>query len=160
MDIEQKEKQELKNQSDNNSQVDLPVINFCGFNCSKAVPKICKADCCGIVPINHLVFHTMKDKIVTKPLEIMEMQMSNETLIFPITENGVCCFLGKDYKCQIYDYRPKICKDFGLIPELKCPHLTAEGDLRTKEDKAKVMKNMEVYRGKVINKLKDASKNL
>jgi Fe-S-cluster containining protein len=129
------------------------------FDCSKAVPKICKADCCGVVPIPKLIYEIFKDKVIEMPIKMGQWELSENEVVLPITKSGKCVFLRKDFKCNIYDYRPDICKNFGLIQELQCPHLNSEGELRTKENKNEVIGNIKVYQTKVINWLKDMNDN-
>lgn len=125
------------------------------FDCSKAVPKKCKGDCCGLVPINKTVFEIYRDRMVTKPSELFEFELDDEILILPITQNATCCFLGKDYRCKIYESRPQVCKDFGLIPELKCPYIKASGELRTTEEIKEVNKTNKNIRENILNKIKN-----
>ena len=42
--------------------------------------------------------------------------------VMPITPNGNCVFLDEDMSCAIYSNRPEVCRQYGLIPELPCPH--------------------------------------
>lgn len=100
------------------------------FDCKIAVPKLCKADCCGIVQIPKFTFEVMNDEIITNPYDVVEID--NET--FPLTRTSKCCFLTKSYKCNIYNYRPEVCRDFGLIEQLPCPYIDNKGQLRSKED--------------------------
>lgn len=36
--------------------------------------------------------------------------------------NGFCPYL-KEGKCSIYNVRPKVCKDYGTVPDLPCQYL-------------------------------------
>lgn len=39
-----------------------------------------------------------------------------------IHEDGPCRFLTADRKCGIYNLRPAICRLYGLVPDMQCPH--------------------------------------
>lgn len=39
--------------------------------------------------------------------------------------DGVCPYL-VDGKCSIYAIRPKVCKDYGIVPQLPCQYLYPE----------------------------------
>lgn len=121
------------------------------FNCSKAIPEFCKADCCGVVPIRKSAFEILNYKIVTKPVEVIELELNKVNYIFPITENGFCCFLTKNFGCNIYNHRPQICRDFGNIPELPCPYISVEGNLRSTGERVAIInetakKNKELFK--------------
>lgn len=95
--------------------------------------KICKAMCCGIVPIEIDIYNKLKHK--RKKFVIKEIKI-DERYIIPLTIPMFlfficigrliplkflnCCFLTKDFQCSIYEDRPKICKLFGQIPKMKC----------------------------------------
>lgn len=40
-------------------------------------------------------------------------------------KDGVCPYL-KNGACSIYSFRPKVCKDYGIVPELPCEYLYPE----------------------------------
>ena len=85
--------------------------------------NLCKADCCGLVPIpkdtyiknKHLLQRTVKEFDDVLPGQVIAAD-----------ENMICGFLTKDFKCAIYDERPDVCRKFGSIGEthvmLICPH--------------------------------------
>lgn len=122
------------------------------INCFLAVPKICKGDCCGPVIIEKLLFEVMKseNKIITPPEKIEEV---SDSLIIPVTESGKCCFLTKDFRCNIYEYRPEVCRRFGLIPEMLCPHISLENNLRSPEEKREVEESNKNYQIAVMGKI-------
>lgn len=128
------------------------------FDCSKAVPEICKADCCGIVPIDNVVWKSNQEKIITSPLEVLEMDVEDFKVVFPITQSANCCFLTEDYKCNIYNLRPKICREFGAHPKLQCPHLNYRGEFRTESERLVVTREMEIFQKNIFNKLKEDEK--
>jgi Fe-S-cluster containining protein len=32
-----------------------------------------------------------------------------------------CVFLGENGRCQVYEYRPHVCQNYGVTPEMPCP---------------------------------------
>jgi Fe-S-cluster containining protein len=38
-------------------------------------------------------------------------------------QNGDCPYLAADGACSIYELRPKVCKDYGVVPDLPCEYL-------------------------------------
>lgn len=86
--------------------------------------NICKASCCYNVPLDaqeHLAF---ADKIVNQVLSLFRI---DERAALAITDQdpskNKCPFLTADYKCNIYEHRPAVCRKFGEIPQLKCKFL-------------------------------------
>lgn len=80
----------------------------------------CKGACCSNVPIPKGYFTALKNRIV-RPIirfedagELPELGGHNVIAITneDISENR-CPFQRYDYKCNIYDRRPKICRMFG-----------------------------------------------
>jgi Fe-S-cluster containining protein len=109
------------------------------FDCSKAVPHICKADCCGCFPFHKITFELFKNKIIEKPIEINEFKNNGDEFILLLTKSGKCIFLTKNFKCNIHDDRPNICRIFGINEFLQCPHISAAGEIRNKEDKKAIL---------------------
>lgn len=99
------------------------------FNCSEFIKQgKCKADCCGAVPIPKQTVKQFEHLQQRKVLEVVEWD-SND--ILPVTDSGRCVFLKSDFMCVIYDHRPPICKNYGLIPTLQCPYFNMKGRLRS-----------------------------
>lgn len=116
------------------------------FDCKKMHPK-CKAKCCGIVPIPLETWKNNQDKIVTKPIEILEY----DEVFIPITNTASCVFLNGDLNCNIYDDRPNICHKFGDESHLllSCPVLDKEGKERSRQDRRKIERKSEKYMNKL-----------
>jgi Fe-S-cluster containining protein len=110
------------------------------FECTRYHDK-CKAECCGIVPIpasiwqknQHNIQRPIKEKHKVKAGKDGE---SAKLCVLPITDDGYCPFLTKDYKCAIYAQRPDICRKFGDESHimLTCPMQKADGTARTDEE--------------------------
>jgi len=106
----------------------------CISNCGK---------CCGCVPIQREIIN--KNRVyLQRRYRKVEL---DDGFIYPITADGWCIFLHKQtFKCQIYDERPKICILFGIIPELQCDYVAANGCVRTENEvqTTKIEKNRTV----------------
>lgn len=110
------------------------------FECKKYHCQ-CEAKCCGIVPLPQKVWSDNQAKIQR---EVKECHKANaidpddgkrKNFFLPITEDGYCPFLTKDFDCAIYEQRPKVCKKFGDETHwaLRCPMQHADGSPRTRK---------------------------
>lgn len=91
----------------------------------------CRAACCMniILPIGFLEIH--EDKIVNKVIGSMPAPSHSElgAGVFVTTSheliNNKCPFLRGDYKCNVYEQRPQICRIFGVEdhPLMKCQYI-------------------------------------
>jgi Fe-S-cluster containining protein len=78
------------------------------MDCRELIEKgICKADCCGPIIDDNGDF----------------VPCNEETM--------KCIHLDSELKCDIYESRPSVCKEYGTIPELQCPYIDLRGKLRT-----------------------------
>jgi len=101
------------------------------FKCDIVINKgLCKGDCCGCVPLPIKTFEKYKDLIQAKITETIETQHIDE--VYKWTEDCKCVFLHRvTFKCLIYKDRPSVCKSYGIIPELPCPYIKPNGNLRS-----------------------------
>lgn len=127
------------------------------FDCSKAVPKLCKGDCCTFVPMPAIIFFTMKEKIVRKVSDVIFI---TEEDVLPVTKDRKCCFLTHDLKCNIYDVRPEVCKLYGTIENLQCPYITIEGELRDKKQIKEMKRSVATELKKNMEEILDHSRKL
>lgn len=113
------------------------------FDCSNFL-KDCHSCCCGIIPLEKELYEKNKDKIITEPIKIEEYHDSDpfdnnikKDFVVPITENIKCCFLQSDYKCAIYNDRPKVCRVYGdeSISTLSCHWQDKNGNKRSRQAK-------------------------
>ena len=84
----------------------------------------CKACCCYNVPFPRPMLEDFKDKIITPILHMTPMG----DRVIPVTSlKGVmdnkCPFLRADYKCNIYEHRPDVCRLMGTIAEMPCKYI-------------------------------------
>ena len=110
------------------------------FECKK-YHNVCKAKCCGVVPIPRVLWQKKQHAIQRQPKEIIKGIATNkedpsitESIIIPITEDYYCSFLKKDLSCAIYEDRPEVCRKYGdeTHPMLCCPMQHKDGEKRKK----------------------------
>lgn len=87
-------------------------------------PK-CKADCCGPVMFPIALFEKHKPNI-----KVQYKAYEDSEIVFPVTEDLKCVFL-ENNKCIIYEDRPDVCKDYGTVEHLQCPHIKMNGNRRS-----------------------------
>lgn len=90
----------------------------------------CHAGCCYNVPMPKQLLSAFHKRIVNL---VLYKEHLNGDMILPYTDNDVnknkCPFLTERFKCNIYEYRPEICKKFGIgaHPLLHCSFLSDIG---------------------------------
>ena len=107
----------------------------CKFQCKKYHP-ICKANCCGVVPIPRSLWQRKQHAIQRPIKDIFKGEAKNkatgkrENIVIPITEDHHCPFLKKDLSCAIYEDRPPLCKKYGddSHPLMTCPMQDKHGN--------------------------------
>lgn len=88
----------------------------------------CKASCCHNLPLPVGILQHFADKIVTPVIATERLPFNPK---FPLSDfvytsfdpaDNKCPFLRADYKCNIYEDRPLICRKFGdgSEPMLTC----------------------------------------
>lgn len=94
------------------------------------------SECCGVVPIPKDLWdkHKNKARIVEHFIED-----KGDQTIFNFDKDFKCSFLVKG-KCIIYEDRPKICKDYGLIEGLPCPLIKPNGNKRSEAQKKHILR--------------------
>ena len=80
----------------------------------------CNAQCCYNIPFDRGELDRFKEKIVNKVLFILPMHGAQVAFTDEDPGRNKCPFLRADYKCNIYENRPDVCRKFGVIPELPC----------------------------------------
>lgn len=84
----------------------------------------CKAGCCYNIAFKHGELERFSNKIVNPvigfaPFGVVRISITSWNL-----DNNKCPFLRSDFKCNIYEDRPDVCRKFGEIDELPCKYLT------------------------------------
>lgn len=84
----------------------------------------CHASCCYSVPMPKGFFSAFRKKVITPYKRLLEQEMTDDKgqrLYIPVVDEDFnknkCPFLRDDYKCNIYDQRPWICRAFGTPPK-------------------------------------------
>jgi len=83
----------------------------------------CKADCCGVIPIEKEIYNKHKNKLWYKVFLLLPGFKKEYYTI--TTFKGTCPFLNKKYDCMIYEDRPPVCRLYasGLNHKyLQCPY--------------------------------------
>ena len=95
------------------------VVSFSGS--PKCLIEKCKADCCYNAPIPKYLLDTYKDKIVNPVFALFpgpNIPSRGGRQVIPATNllnrlRNKCPFLTKECKCNIYNDRPQICREYG-----------------------------------------------
>lgn len=106
-------------------------------------------ECCGVVPIPKTTWEDNKH-LAKRVVEVREF----DKLMAVITTDMLCCFLGDDKKCLIYNQRPEICRIYGMIPDLACPYVRCNGTSRIPEEVKLVQSFINKSVDKTLEKLK------
>lgn len=106
--------------------------------------KECRGKCCTFPVFSKLEFKRVKAVHgIPKDAIIMKMQheqsydrkiKSGDTGYVLHREDGTCPYL-KDGGCSIYPLRPKVCKDYGVVPQLPCEYLYPKEALAFQEER-------------------------
>lgn len=101
-------------------------------NCKELIEKgICKADCCGCVPIYAGYWQRLKKYTQTNDYKLFKFRYKGENFVKAVTKDFRCVFAKKDYSCAIHhtDLRPDVCKMYGTDEKellLACPHINED----------------------------------
>lgn len=120
-----------------------------GFNCQNCLSK-CKAVCCGPVPLEVNLVEKNRHKLVRPIIEekffegpVMEensfsdlKNVKTAEMVLMTSEGNYCPFLTEDYKCNIYEDRPFVCKEFGkeTHPLMRCSFQDKDGRVRSRQE--------------------------
>jgi hypothetical protein len=92
--------------------------------CREMIEKgICHSDCCGLVSFPLATFDANAHKIFKQYQKVVVGDV-----VYAIQEGDLSCvFLDKHRRCLIYACRPPVCRYYGVMDDLPCPHLKANG---------------------------------
>ena len=80
----------------------------------------CAACCCYNIPFDNNELERFASMIVTP----VQFTLPMGSAVVPFTDadpmKNKCPFLRNDFKCNIYDNRPEVCRLFGVIDRLPC----------------------------------------
>lgn len=88
----------------------------------------CEAECCGIIPLPKDLAKRFEH---LKQRDAKEVREFSEDKIMVFTDDLKCVFLSPENKCVIYEKRPGICREYGLIEEMQCPYVNMNGNRRS-----------------------------
>lgn len=80
----------------------------------------CKASCCYNLSFNQNELERFSNKIVNPVLEIVTMFGVNVVFTAQKMKDNKCPFLRHDFKCNIYENRPEVCRKMGEIDQMPC----------------------------------------
>jgi Fe-S-cluster containining protein len=89
----------------------LPTINC---------KKLCQASC-GLIPVNRLELRRMQAATDTDLQKHATHIDSRKTVLFNL-ETTACPALGANGDCTVHEARPLLCRLFGVVPQMRCPH--------------------------------------
>lgn len=113
------------------------------------------SDCCGMIPMDADWAKKHEGKAFVQPVEVLAVPGKNNVLI-AVTEDGLCVFLDRDnHKCVVYDDRPEVCRDYGVIPDLPCPFIKPNGRPRSpamvKRMRRRINRDIDVMMDRCLN---------
>jgi len=114
-------------------------------NCPAKLDKN-KAHCCGIFafPLKFLEEHK---KLFQEEGELKEF--GTDAVI--LTKDFRCVFLDRTtFKCSIYDERPDVCKNYGMIDDLQCPYFKRSGNRRSSASEKVTMRKINAMIDKAL----------
>ena len=82
----------------------------------------CKACCCYNIPFERGELERFADRIVTPVRFTLPLGRAKVAFTHDEPSLNRCPFLRLDFRCNIYDQRPEVCRLFGEIPALPCPN--------------------------------------
>lgn len=91
-----------------------PIQWFCPPDCGF---------CCGLVGLDPELYEKNLHKVQRK---VVKRWMVGSKL-YLATGERYCLFLNDKGRCEIYDDRPQVCRDFGITKGLECPFFDLTG---------------------------------
>ena len=124
------------------------------MNCEPLLHK-CRSECCGPCPIREEVYHRNRNRVAHEPAQEF---VDGGRYVHAIDSTGMCVFRGDDFRCAIYDQRPRVCREFGRghHPLLLCPWQTPDGRERSKGSRKRLRRRMAPITDEVLKRLAGA----
>lgn len=84
-------------------------------------------DCCGPISMTQLEITRIAERVPSFPSTARQMPIriaSGQVVIAKgfVTDCETCPLLTKDGRCSVYPIRPLICRLWGLVQSMRCPH--------------------------------------
>ena len=89
----------------------------------KCKTNICKACCCYNIPFEHDELVRFANSIVNPVLFTIQQGWGAVAFTHENPALNKCPFLRDDYRCNIYEERPEVCRLFGQIEKLPCKYI-------------------------------------
>lgn len=65
-------------------------------------------------------------------------------VVFCVTDDYKCAFLDrKSFVCKVYDYRPEICRLYGMSDEIPCSVCKPDGTERTRAERRLIQRQID-----------------
>ena len=101
--------------------------------------------CCGKVAFPEALFLQIIELTTVPCRAIPDLHLgTGESLVWPVGEDDRCAFLDRNMlQCNAHDYRPKVCRDFGMsnkIRRVSCPWVDPKGEKRTRQDTRRILR--------------------
>jgi hypothetical protein len=107
--------------------------------------------CCGIIPFPLKFLETHKPFFKASG-ELKDD--GNQAII--LTKDFLCVFFDRiNHKCAIYEERPEICKNYGMVETLKCPFFKPSGNRRSPASEKITIREINKFVDNVYGKIKN-----
>lgn len=104
------------------------MVFECLDNCGK---------CCQPIMLDEERWEYLKASAVCEYVEVWYEHEGKRCVVPRRADDGSkCVFLDEMMRCVIYDDRPKVCREYGVVT--KCPYVREDGSLRTAEDTQRI----------------------
>ncbi len=94
----------------------LPVLRAAEAVYARVPPVNCKGlcqDCCGPIPMTRFEYDRITARIGRRPPPLLADTAAGEL---------GCRMLAPDGRCGVYDIRPLVCRLWGAVEGMPCPH--------------------------------------
>ena len=83
----------------------------------------CNASCCYNVPFEDNELERFANMIVNPIISVEPLFDAKLPFTSEKVDDNKCPFLRHDFKCNIYENRPDVCRKFGVIDKLPCKYI-------------------------------------
>lgn len=116
-------------------------------------------ECCGTVPIEYTVYNNamhadLRQVACIEYFDGITDGKSGKKYVLARTQDGFCIFLHRETKrCVIYQDRPDVCRMYGRIPELLCPYIRLNGQMRSEKEIVKTHEKINTHIDEMMKKI-------
>ena len=83
----------------------------------------CKAECCYNMAFMNGELELFHERIITPVIVTLPFGAGVRSFTDYDTLQNKCPFLRQNFKCNIYENRPEVCRKFGEIDRLQCRYI-------------------------------------